>query len=77
MKLSSLDGKGVELVKKVLNNLVKSNMEVSYLGSGKYNVGLQDKNYKDAESKLKEALDSSAKLAKELNVNFDFSRKNA
>jgi|SRR3989344_4659424 len=77
LKLSSLDGKGVELVKKVLNNLVKSNMEVSYLGSGKYNVGLQDKNYKDAESKLKEALDSSAKLAKELNVNFDFSRKNA
>jgi translation initiation factor 2 subunit 1 len=77
LKLSSFDGNGVELIKKILSNLTKNKLEVIYLGSGKYGVGLQDKNYKDAEVKLKDALDSSSKLAKELSVNFDFSRKNA
>jgi len=77
LKLSSFESKGVELVKKVLDNFSGKEIKISYLGSGKYNLSLNDKNYKDAEKRLKEALDSSSKLAKKLNVEFDFSRKNA
>jgi|SRR3989338_7665180 len=77
LNLSSFEGNGAELIKKILVNFIDKKIDVSYLGSGKYNIGLHDKNYKDAESKLKDALDSSTKLAKQLNVDFDFSRKNA
>ena len=63
LNLSSFEGNGAELIKKILVNFIDKKIDVSYLGSGKYNIGLHDKNYKDAESKLKDALDSSRKNA--------------
>ena len=76
-KISTRESKGVDIIKKVLNNLVSKGVNVTYLSAPKYKLDLEDKDYKKAEKKLKEAIDSSLDIAKKLKADAEFSRKNA
>jgi translation initiation factor 2 subunit 1 len=76
-KISTKESKGIEIIKKVLNNLVDKGISVTYLGAPKYKINIQDKDYKKAEIRLKEAIESSLQLAKKLKAEAEFNRKNA
>ncbi len=75
-KVSTKESKGIEIIKKILNNLVSKGLSVAYLSAPKYKVYLEDKDYKKAEKKLKEAIDSSLELSKKLKAEAEFNRKN-
>tara|TARA_Y100000310_G_scaffold23981_1_gene22978 strand:+ start:376 stop:1149 length:774 start_codon:yes stop_codon:yes gene_type:complete len=76
-KISTRESEGVEIIKKVLNNLINKGVNVSYLSAPKYKLSLEDKDYKKAEKKLKDAVDSSLDMAKKLKADAEFNRKNA
>ena len=76
-KISTKESNGVEIVKNVLNNMINKGVNIVYLGAPKYKVSVEDKDYKRAEIKLKEAVDSSLQLAKKLKAEAEFNRKNA
>tara|TARA_Y100000034_G_C6893729_1_gene411621 strand:+ start:18 stop:791 length:774 start_codon:yes stop_codon:yes gene_type:complete len=75
-KISTKESNGIEIIKKVLNNLLSKGLNVAYLSAPKYKISLEDKDYKKAESKLKDAIDSSLQLAKKLKADAEFNRKN-
>jgi len=76
LKISTKESNGIEIIKNVLNNLVNKGINVTYLGAPKYRISLEDEDYKKAESKLKDAMDSSLQLAKKLKADAEFDRKN-
>jgi translation initiation factor 2 subunit 1 len=76
-KVSTKESNGIEIIKKILNNLINSGINITYLGAPKYKISLEDKDYKKAEKRLKDAVDSTLELAKKLKAEFEFSRKNA
>ena len=55
LAITSYEPDGVNIIKDVLT---KSELEIKYLGSGKYSVKVTAKEYKEAEKKLKEGLDN-------------------
>jgi len=75
-KISTKDGNGIGIIKKVLDNLISKGVEVSYLSAPKYKIFVEDKDYKKAEKKLKDAVDSSLELSKKLKAEAEFNRKN-
>ena len=77
LKLSTTETNGIEIIKKILNNLISKKIEVTYLGAPKYKISLEEKDYKAAETKLKEAIDSTLQLGKKLKADIEFNRKNA
>jgi len=76
-KLSTKESNGIDVIKKVLNNLASKGANVTYLGAPKYKVVVEDIDYKKAESKLKEAINSSLEMAKKLKAEAEFNRKDA
>ncbi len=54
---------GIEKIKKVLS-IKKDKLEIKYLGAPSYMITLEDKDYKEANKKLKEVLDEITKRAK-------------
>lgn len=76
-KVSTRENNGIEIIKKILNNLVDKGVNVTYLGAPKYKLSVEDSDYKKAENKMKEAVNSSIELAKKLKAEVDFNRKNA
>ena len=75
-KVSTRESDGIEIIKKILNNLINKGINVSYLSAPKYKISLEDKDYKKAEKKLKDAIDSSLELSKKLKAEAEFNRKN-
>jgi translation initiation factor 2 subunit 1 len=64
VELSSYESNGLEIVKKILKELVKKfkNLDINYLGAGKYKLKLQGLDYKDLEkdySKVQKFLDKA------------------
>jgi translation initiation factor 2 subunit 1 len=57
---------GIEKIKKVLS-IKKDKLEIKYLGAPSYMVSVEDKDYKEANKKLKEVLDEITKRAKQEN----------
>ena len=76
-KISTRESNGIEVIKSVLMNLKNKGMSVNYLSAPNYKVSIEDTDYKIAESKLKDAINSSLELAKKLKANAEFIRKNA
>ena len=76
-KISTKESNGIEIIKKVLNNLVSKGINVTYISAPKYKISLEDSDYKKAEARLKDALNSSLELAKKLKAEAEFIRKNA
>ena len=77
LKLSSKESNGIEIIKKILTNLVSKGVNVTYLGAPKYKIVVEDSDYKKAEYKLKEAMNSSLEMAKKLKAEAEFNRKDA
>jgi translation initiation factor 2 subunit 1 len=54
---------GIEKIKKVLS-IKKDKLEIKYLGAPSYMISVEDKDYKEANKKIKEVLDEIQKRAK-------------
>jgi len=54
---------GIEKIKKTLS-IKKDKLEIKYLGAPSYMISIEDKDYKEANKKLKEVLDEITKRAK-------------
>ncbi len=72
--LSSEAENGVERIKKILEEIEKK-AKVNYIGAPYYSIAVEDKNYKDANKKMKEILDNIEKQAKELECHFESQKK--
>jgi len=77
LKLLTRESNGIEAIKKILNNLSSKGVAVSYLGAPKYRLSVEDSDYKKAENKLRDAVNSSMELSKKLKAEFEFNRKDA
>ena len=68
---------GVEIIKEALEKGETAGgeeLDIKYLGAGGYEVSLKAKDYKTAESNLKECLDTVEKIMKDNNGTFAFAR---
>ena len=75
LKLSTKESNGIEIIKKVLNNLISKGVKITYLGAPKYKVVIEDSDYKKAENRLKDAITTSLELSKKLKAEAEFNRK--
>ena len=75
LKISTKESNGIEIIRKILNNLTSKGIEVTYLGAPKYRIFVEDSDYKKAEFRLKDAINSSLELAKKLKAEAEFNRK--
>ncbi len=71
ISLSSEAENGIERIKKILSD-VEKRVKVNYIGAPYYSLSVEDKNYKEANKKLKEIIEQIEKKAKELGCNFKF-----
>ena len=69
--LSSEAGDGIERIKKILEE-VKKKAKVNYIGAPFYSLKVEDKEYKEANKKMKEIIDHIEKKAKELGCEFKY-----
>lgn len=74
MDMYSLASDGVELVKKALDVDTGKNVEITYAGAPKYRISVVDEDYKSAEEKLKNVLESISTACKKDNVSYSFTR---
>ncbi len=75
LELSTYDGNGLEIVKSALNKAKQINdVSIIYLGGGKYKISVKDFEYKDAEPKLKKAVEAALSFIKEHNGKGSFTR---
>jgi translation initiation factor 2 subunit 1 len=56
---------GIEVIKKILSNLEKENIEIKYLGAPRYQLIIKSGDYKTAEQILKDLSEEFEKLIKE------------
>ena len=59
LSLSTYDGKGIDIIKKTLEEAEKNGAKVRYLGGGNYNLMVDAPDFKEAEKILKKAADSA------------------
>lgn len=74
LKLSSYSSQGINEIKEALVKIASTGIEVHYLGAGTYHLELVAEEYKEAEKKLKEALDTTAVFAKKKDMQFEWVR---
>ncbi|MBI4146947.1 translation initiation factor IF-2 subunit alpha [Candidatus Woesearchaeota archaeon] len=74
MKLTSYTPAGIEDIKEALSEAVKKGIDVRYLGAGAYHFEVQAGDYKEAEKKLKEAVDAVVELAEKHDVQAEWAR---
>ncbi len=72
IELYSLEGDGVNRIKKVLEELTKKGLIVKYITPPKYSVRLSTTDPKAGERKLEEVLEKTEKIAKRLNCFYSF-----
>ncbi len=70
----SLASNGIELIKKALDIDAGNNIEISYAGSPKYRISIVDEDYKSAEEKLKNVLETISATCKKYNISYNFTR---
>lgn len=66
--LKSIEPDGINKIKKVLDK--GKDIEITYLGSGKYSLKTEEKDIKKADNKLKEAIEQIEKDSKANNIEF-------
>lgn len=75
ISLVCFDSNGLDTVKKAFKTVEKvENLEVKYIGGGKYSLSVKDSNYPDAEVVLKKALKSIEATLKKADYEFSFER---
>lgn len=77
LTLTSYAPNGVELVKQTLTNAVKAGADVHYLGAGIYHIEVKAEDYKEAEKRLKKALDPTLSFAENHDVDAQWERTEA
>lgn len=75
LSLSCEASDGIERIKSLLLALEKGGATASYLGAPNYLVSVENTDYKEANKKLKELLESLNLKAKELNCKLEFSKE--
>ncbi|MCL4452926.1 MAG: translation initiation factor IF-2 subunit alpha [Candidatus Thermoplasmatota archaeon] len=70
----SLAPNGIELIKNALDIEDDSNIEITYAGSPRYRISVIDEDYKSAEEKLKNVLDTVSTRCKKNNISYGFTR---
>lgn len=78
LEIKTWEENGLKIVKNALNKALAEgkNIDITYLGSGKYSVIVEAKKYKEAEKQLKSALDGAKKIIeKSERYTFEFTRK--
>lgn len=73
--LQSYAPDGVELVKKSIEEAMKSNVKTKYIAAGRYSLTAQASDYKKAEELLKKSSEAALKTMRELKGEAEFSRK--
>lgn len=66
---------GIDTVKQALTSMLKENIQVKYLGAGKYALHIEAKNYKDAEKDLKESLEKAKEIVESVKGIFHFKKQ--
>ncbi len=74
ISLTSYESNGVEIIKEALIEAEKNSGEIKYLGGGKYEINVKSTDYKDAEAKLKEAVEIIENKVKNKAI-FEYKRK--
>jgi len=75
LELSTYEGNGIEIIKAALTSASEvEDVKIIYLGGGKYKVSVEDYNYKDAEPKLKKAVDKAITYMENHNGTGSFTR---
>jgi translation initiation factor 2 subunit 1 len=74
LSLSTYDGKGIDIVKKTLEEAEKNGAKVRYLGGGNYNLLVEAPDFKEAEKILKKAVDVAIDFMKNNNGEAEFKR---
>jgi len=74
LKLSSYAPNGVQEIKDALALIVNAGVNVRYLGAGTYHLEVTAEDYKDAEKKLKNAVDSCLEYAKKQDITSEWIR---
>lgn len=75
--INVFESNGVEIIKKALEKaekIDKEQIQVYYLGAGKYDLKIESEDYKTAEKLLKKVNDSIEKSFKKVDGNFEFVR---
>lgn len=73
--VSSDASDGIERIKKLLVELESKGSDISYIGAPNYMITLEDKDYKEANRRLREMLDFLALKAKEYGFKFEIEKE--
>jgi len=74
LKLATYSSQGINEIKEVLSKITETGIEVHYLGAGTYHLELVAEEYKEAERKLKDALDATFAFAKKKDLQTEWVR---
>lgn len=75
LKLSSYAPNGLQEVKDALAIATKAGIQAKYLGAGTYHIEIIAEDFKEAEKKMKEAIDPILDFAKEHDMTAEWARK--
>lgn len=75
LKLSSYAPDGLQEIKDALAIATKAGVQVKYLGAGTYHVEITAEDFKEAEKKMKEAIEPILEFAKENDMTAEWARK--
>jgi translation initiation factor 2 subunit 1 len=70
----SLASNGIDLIKGTVDIGDEKNVEITYAGSPKYRISVVDEDYKSAEEKLKNVLETISTRCKKNNISYNFTR---
>jgi translation initiation factor 2 subunit 1 len=74
MEIYSLESRGIEKIKDCLNTGEIDDVTIQYAGAPRYLLKVRDREYKSAEEKLKNTLQSISENCKKSGVSFEFIR---
>ncbi|HLC33293.1 MAG TPA: translation initiation factor IF-2 subunit alpha, partial [Candidatus Nanoarchaeia archaeon] len=74
LKLLSYSSQGINEIRESLMKITSAGIEVHYLGAGTYHLELVAEEYKEAERKLKDALDQTLAFAKKKDMQAEWVR---
>jgi translation initiation factor 2 subunit 1 len=72
--LNTWEENGIEDVRTSLNSVIRENVNVSYLGGGKYRILIKGTDYKIVEKLLKDSIDSVTNYMKKHKANVEYER---
>ncbi len=77
LQLSSFAPEGINDIREILIKIASFGIQVHYLGAGTYHLELVAPDYKEAERRLKEAIDSAVSASRKRNIQTEWIRAEA